>query len=110
MVSILRERPRAAACPVRITVKQALSIRNAIEEAVPEAEPFLFGSRTDNSSRGGDIDILLLTDQKLPLSKLLRIRRIILQKIGDQKLDLVNFSRDSDSPFKKLILETAVRL
>jgi len=63
-----------------------------------------------NSARGGDIDILLLTDQKLPLGKLLRIRRIILQKIGDQKLDLVNFSRDSDSPFKKLILETAVRL
>lgn len=95
---------------MRITEKQHLSIRQAIEEIAPEAEPYLFGSRTDDSAQGGDIDILLLTRDKLPLRSVLRIRRKILDDIGEQKLDLINFSKESDAPFKDLILETAVRL
>lgn len=89
---------------VRITEEQHFSIRKAIEESAPGAEPFLFGSRTDDSARGGDIDILLLTSRKLPLRSVLKIRRKVLDEIGDQKLDLVNFSKESDDPFKKLIL------
>lgn len=95
---------------MRITENQHRSIRAAINESVPGADSYLFGSRTDRSSRGGDIDILLLTGQKLPLRTILSLRRRILERIGDQKLDLVNFSKDSEAPFKKLILESAVKL
>jgi len=95
---------------VRITEKQHWSIRVAISESAPGADSYLFGSRTDRSARGGDIDILLLTGRKLPLRTILGLRRKILERIGDQKLDLVNFSKDSEAPFKKLILESAVRL
>jgi hypothetical protein len=64
----------------------------------------------NDSAQGGDIDILLLTDEKLPLRRILTLRRKILDKIGDQKLDIANYSKDSDNPFKSLILETAVRI
>jgi len=95
---------------VRLTEKQLTAIQDAIQQSVPDAEPYLFGSRTDDSARGGDIDLMLLTQEKLPLRQLLSLRRKILQKIGDQKVDLVNFSKQSDAPFKTLILKTAVRL
>lgn len=95
---------------MRITEKQHHCIREAIEETMPDAEPYLFGSRTDDLARGGDIDILLLSERKLPLRSVMTLKRKILSKIGEQKLDIVNFSKSTNTPFKKLILEKAVKL
>jgi predicted nucleotidyltransferase len=49
---------------------------------------FLFGSRVDDSAKDGDIDLLLITEEKLSLVSISRIRRLILNKIGEQKLIL----------------------
>jgi uncharacterized protein len=95
---------------MRLTDHQRQSLLEVIQEFLPGAEPYLFGSRVNDSAQGGDIDILLLTDEKLPLGRILTLRRKILDKIGDQKLDIANYSKDSDNPFKSLILETAVRI
>jgi uncharacterized protein len=95
---------------MRLTDYQRQSLLEVIQEFLPGAEPYLFGSRVNDSAQGGDIDILLLTDEKLPLRRILTLRRKILDKIGDQKLDIANYSKDSDNPFKSLILETAVRI
>ena len=86
------------------------SIKNRIQEAIPNADVFLFGSRVDDVGKGGDIDLLLLTEEKLPLLFMNRIRRLILNDIGEQKIDLVNFKKSEIHPFKSLALETAVRL
>jgi uncharacterized protein len=95
---------------MRLTDYQRQSLLEVIQEFLPGAEPYLFGSRVNDSAQGGDIDILLLTDEKLPLRRILTLRRKILDKIGDQKLDIANYSKDSESPFKSLILESAVRI
>jgi predicted nucleotidyltransferase len=76
----------------------------------PGAEAYLFGSRTDPVARGGDIDVLLLTEQRLALATIRRIRRAILDRIGEQKLDIVNFTRNERHPFKEVALATAARL
>ena len=76
----------------------------------PDAECYLFGSRTDDSTKGGDIDILVITPERLPLPHLSRMRRLILNQIGEQKLDIVNFPLASDHPFKRAALENAIRL
>jgi predicted nucleotidyltransferase len=73
-------------------------------------EVHLFGSRVDPRARGGDIDLLLLTEAKLPLRQMQELRRAILADIGEQRLDLVNFARQSQHPFKELALEGAIRL
>ena len=86
------------------------SIKNRIYQSIPDADVFLFGSRVDDFGKGGDIDLLLLTDERLPLVFMNRIRRLILNDIGEQKIDLVNFKKTDNHPFKSLALETAVRL
>jgi predicted nucleotidyltransferase len=86
------------------------SIKNRIHQSIPHADVFLFGSRVDDFGKGGDIDLLLLTDERLPLVFMNRIRRLILNDIGEQKIDLVNFKKTDNHPFKSLALETAVRL
>ncbi len=52
---------------------------------------YLFGSRTDDSKRGGDIDLLVRTDNKEKKGVLARIHFIarLKQLLGDQKIDVV---------------------
>jgi hypothetical protein len=76
----------------------------------PDSECFLFGSRVIDNGRGGDIDLLLLTPEKLSLALIRGIRRGILNTIGEQKLDIVNFSHASTHPFKTAALEHALKL
>ena len=82
----------------------------SVSEVAPDADCYLFGSRTDDRKRGGDIDLLLLTSDKLPLTMMRGVRRRILNQIGEQKLDIVNFTRESSHPFKTAALECAVQL
>ncbi len=73
-------------------------------------EAYLFGSRVNPESRGGDIDLLLLTDTKLPLRRVRELRRAILSDIGEQKLDIVNFAKQTEDAFKDIALQGSVKL
>jgi len=95
---------------MRLSQKIHSSIKNRIHQSIPNADVFLFGSRVDDFGKGGDIDLLLLTEERLPLLFMNRIRRLILNDIGEQKIDLVNFRKSENHPFKSLVLENAVRL
>ncbi|PAW80583.1 MAG: hypothetical protein B9S31_04175 [Spartobacteria bacterium Tous-C9RFEB] len=95
---------------MRISESIYHSIKERIQGSFPNAEVFLFGSRADDSAKGGDIDLLLLTEEKLPLASIKRIRRLILNDIGEQKIDIVNFPKSITHPFKSLALESAIRL
>ena len=95
---------------MRLSPKIYSCIKTRIHESIPSADVFLFGSRVDDSAKGGDIDLLLLTEEKLPLVSINRIRRLILNDIGEQKIDIVNFTKSITHPFKSLALESAIRL
>ncbi len=75
-----------------------------------EAKVLLFGSRTDDNKRGGDIDILVIGERKLTLSEIINIRVEFWKKFGEQKLDIVSFSADEKSAFKSLALQDAIEL
>ena len=45
---------------MRISESIYHSIKKRIQGSIPNAEVFLFGSRADDSAKGGDIDLLLL--------------------------------------------------
>ena len=76
----------------------------------PATAVYLFGSRTDDARRGGDVDILVLSSPKLSWEETARIRRRFWDKFGFQKLDLVCFSPEDQSTFKELVLLDAIRL
>ena len=55
------------------------------------SELFLFGSRVDPKKKGGDIDLLLVTDEytKLKMNELrLYLKALLREAAGDQKVDL----------------------
>ena len=57
---------------------------------------YLFGSRLDNTKRGGDIDLLIRTDEEKK-GVLARIRMIAQLKflLGDQKIDIIGEHEES---------------
>lgn len=72
------------------------------------AHVYLFGSRVDDSKKGGDIDLLVMSD-KLTRDDRRTIKMKLYELLGEQKIDLVLAADDSD-PFVKLALETGVEL
>jgi len=86
-------------------------IRNFIKETAsvlfPEAELYLFGSRVDDGGTGGDIDILILSEEKIDNKRLREFRIRFYKVFGWQKIDLVNFTKDDKSAFKQLIQTTS---
>jgi hypothetical protein len=95
---------------MRLKKQQIETIKDQAAKLAPGAEVFVFGSRCDLAARGGDIDLLLLGEAKLPMSVLRQLRRAILQQIGEQKLDIVSFARSTAHPFKDVALSTATKL
>jgi len=95
---------------MRLSEFQYQSIKNVVADYLSNYELKLFGSRTDDNAKGGDIDLLILTENKLRMEDKWAIRREIEKLIGQQKIDVVNFTFDEENHFKELILEHAIRL
>jgi len=95
---------------MRITPEQQAFFTHKIPQVLPEAQVFLFGSRTDDNKRGGDIDILVLGTRRLTLDEKLDIKRGFYDQFGEQKLDLVSFDRNEQSTFKSLVIDEALTL
>jgi predicted nucleotidyltransferase len=85
--------------------------KEAIVEAIAKydrhAEVYLFGSRTDDTKKGGDIDILVISD-KLDSHSLFFIEEEIFKKIEEQKIDFVLSRSDLSNRFAKMILKKEV--
>jgi predicted nucleotidyltransferase len=77
---------------MRLSPFQILKIKESVEAVLgSEAEVILFGSRVDDSAKGGDIDLYVETKNKLDnrASAAARIAAKIQLAIGDQKVDVV---------------------
>ncbi len=95
---------------MRISSHQKLTILHAVHEQDPQAKVILFGSRTKDDQRGGDIDLLVISDQ-LDFRKQWKIRRDILDEIGWQKLDLLVCPTDQlGSGIARLAIESGISL
>jgi predicted nucleotidyltransferase len=95
---------------MRLAVNEVDVIREEIRQFDPAAEIYLYGSRVDDAARGGDIDLLVLSD-KLGFRDVLRLRTRILDRIGWQQLDLLVRQRNQPTdPITALALETGTKL
>lgn len=82
-------------------------IKENARRLFPGNEIYLFGSRLHDNELGGDIDIMILSEKKIEKRILRQFRIKFYKKFGWQKIDLVNFTKDDNSTFKRLILENA---
>lgn len=95
---------------MRISEHEKEIIVEAATEADPFAKVWLFGSRTDDSKRGGDIDIAILSEMiKNDVMKEIQVRRYICDRIGEQKIDIVA-SAEGKEVFFRLAVEEGIEL
>lgn len=95
---------------MRLNPKQQRVIHDAVYRADPGARVVLFGSRVDHEAKGGDIDLLIISD-RIGMRDEWKIRRDILDEIGWQKLDLVVRRNDQiDAPISRIALEKGIAL
>lgn len=79
-----------------------------------EATVYLFGSRTDEDKKGGDIDLFITNkdEKRLNIEAKVRFLAEIKTKIGNRKIDVVfdnDFTRQKEN-FYRTILRDRVKL
>lgn len=95
---------------MRLNKKDIQSIIQVAKEIYGESvEVYLFGSRTDNEKRGGDIDLLIRTtsEKKGVLARIRMVARL-KQLLGERKIDVIGDHEESLVAKEALI--TGIRL
>jgi len=95
---------------MRITEQAKNAIIDAVKNADPDAKVWLFGSRVDDSKKGGDIDIAILSEKiDKDIMQKIKVRRFICDRIGDQKIDIVTTNSGDEAIFR-LAVEEGIQL
>ncbi len=98
---------------MRLSESEIRAIKESFLKTFKNGDIYLFGSRVDDTKRGGDIDLYIVLKEKLPISTLfdLKIEFLIeLQnRIGEQKIDIV-ISKDKNRPIEREAIENGIKL
>ncbi|MCB1213283.1 MAG: nucleotidyltransferase domain-containing protein [Chlamydiia bacterium] len=102
---------------MRLDQNSCEEICAAISRFIPTGGAlYLYGSRTDPSKRGGDIDLLLVVEDQAIREKLQReLYKILVEikrRIGDQRIDLsvVSPTLLEEDPFYRSIFPDSILL
>jgi predicted nucleotidyltransferase len=97
-----------AGVAMRLTQEEQVIIKAAVARQDPKAEVWLFGSRADESLRGGDIDLLIFS-QVMGREEKGDVWLELQDKLGEQKIDIV-VAKDGSDPFVRMVKSKAVCL
>lgn len=100
---------------MRLTESEINSIKNTfLKFKISEEKVYLFGSRLDESKKGGDIDLLIIFSDKKDILNFKRLDFIVELKksIGERKIDLTLTSKMEalKDEFIVYVLQTAQEL
>lgn len=85
-------------------------IKATVLSEVPNAEIFVFGSRTQgNALKYSDVDIALKCEQKIPIVTILMLRAKFSDSTFPYKVDIVDLN-DLKPEFKKIIEKDLYRI
>ncbi len=93
---------------MRLKHKDIQHIKDVVKEYDPDAQIYLFGSRADDTKKGGDIDLLIFSDFLSEHDKR-GIRLCLYDRLGEQKIDII-IARDLTRPFIRMAYEEGVAL
>ena len=93
---------------MRLSSHSVHAIKTNVARFDPEAVIYLFGSRTDDAKKGGDIDLLVLS-QKITMRNLVDIKLALYDALGEQKIDIV-LAHETKKPFVRIAMQEGVLL
>ena len=95
---------------MRLNQKYIQTIKEAFSNVFKEGEVYLFGSRVDDSKKGGDIDLYLVIKDKTDLlRKKIKFLAKIKRVLGEQKIDVV-FNQDSNRLIEQEARQWGIKL
>ena len=95
---------------MRLSKRYIEVIKKYFKEFFENGEIYLFGSRVDDSKKGGDIDLYLeVKDYSNLFEKKLKFLSRVKKELGDQKIDVV-FNTDSSRLIEKEALQWGIKL
>ena len=93
---------------MRLNTNEISTIKRELLALDPEASIYLFGSRTNDAAKGGDIDLLIESNQ-FDMRTKAAYRWALMEELGEQKIDLVIHS-EKNYAFVKQIKSHAIKL
>jgi len=94
---------------MRLTPTEIEMIKKTFYEVFGDGKIYLFGSRVDDSLKGGDIDLFIDTVTTNKLQKKIEFLSALKQRIGDQKIDVV-ISKDYTRLIEREALAKGIEL
>ncbi len=94
---------------MRLSTKEHSFLKEQLQKLSNEAMLYLFGSRVDDSKRGGDIDLLVVS-KKLNYKDIRKLRVAFCAMFGEQKVDIVLDDGNFEKPFAQMIIDKAILL
>jgi predicted nucleotidyltransferase len=99
---------------MRLTPYQIQAIQDTAHAVLGvEARVVLFGSRVDDTQKGGDIDLLFETDSPVPnrVATIGQLYTALIRKLGDRKIDvLLKDPLTAPAPVFDIALKTGIQL
>ncbi|WP_324172644.1 nucleotidyltransferase domain-containing protein [Sulfurimonas sp.] len=98
---------------MRLSKYEIISIKKSFKSVFEDGEIYLFGSRVDDSLKGGDIDLYI--DLNYPinikerLDKKSKFRMKLEDKIGEQKIDII-ISKDKSRLIEQEASQKGIKL
>jgi predicted nucleotidyltransferase len=92
---------------IRLSSTEQQVIKQTILQYDPQAKIYLFGSRVDRHKKGGDIDLLIISDNLKPKT-INKIRWQLWEILGVQKIDLVLADQQLSTAFARTAYEQGV--
>lgn len=95
---------------MRLSINYKNVIKKHFSEFFSDGEIYLFGSRTDDSKKGGDIDLYLVLKEHTNLfDKKIKFLSRIKRELGEQKIDVI-FNTDSSRLIEKEAIRWGIKL
>ena len=97
---------------MRLSGRLKRIILESVQDSFGTVDVYLFGSRTDDSLRGGDIDIAIGTamDSGSFRTGKTQFKTALYRRGLELKVDLVQYSNSTDSLFKAEIDSSKIKL
>ena len=93
---------------MRISKNEIKAIKESVNSLDKGAEIYLFGSRNLDLAKGGDIDLLIISE-KLSYDDTITIRKNLYEKLEEQKFHII-IAQDTTDPFVKIAYREGVLL